>query len=186
MGCEKSRRARGALVAGSGKNCRWFFAATFEGGKNMLELAVRKESHLEGENFVQRKAGKCILVIEDDAALRQSLAEQLQLHEEFEVDEAADGAEALRAVKQGHHDLILLDVHLPDMDGREVCKLIRRSGVLTPVIMLTSVTSMDTVTESIGYGATDYVAKPFTIKKLLGTIEKYTVHAAEGASAEEE
>ena len=52
--------------------------------------------------------------------------------------------------------------------------------------MLTSVTSLDTVTEAIGYGATDYVAKPFTIKKRLGTIEKYTIHAAAEASSEDD
>jgi len=51
------------------------------------------------------------------------------------------------------------------------------------VIMLTSVTSLDTVTEAIGFGATDYVAKPFTIKKLLGTIEKYTIHSGAGSAS---
>jgi two-component system response regulator AtoC len=81
-----------------------------------------------------------------------------------------------------------MDIRMPVLDGLEALQQMRQDvrTQTTPVIMLTSVTSMDTVTESIGYGATDYVAKPFTIKKLLGTIEKYTVHAAEGASAEEE
>ena len=119
---------------------------------------------------MESKPGKCILVIEDDSALRQSLAEQLQLHEEFEVDEAGDGAEALEVVKKGHHDLILLDVHLPDMDGREVCKLIRRAGILTPVIMLTGATSEVDTIFGLDSGANDYVTKPFKLGVLLARI----------------
>lgn len=136
----------------------------------MLEVNDTKKGRSQGERFVQTKAGKRILVIEDDEALRQSLAEQLQLHEEFEVDEAADGAEALRAVKQGRHDLILLDVHLPDMDGREVCKLIRRLGVLTPVIMLTGADSEVDTIFGLDSGANDYVTKPFKLGVLLARI----------------
>ncbi|MEW5703979.1 MAG: response regulator transcription factor [Pseudomonadota bacterium] len=116
------------------------------------------------------KSTKRILVVEDDAALRQSLAEQLRLHEEFEVDEAGDGAAGLDVVKRGHHDLILLDVHLPDMDGREVCKLIRRSGVLTPVIMLTGADSEVDTIFGLDSGANDYVTKPFKLGVLLARI----------------
>lgn len=119
---------------------------------------------------MQTQGGKHILVIEDDAALRKSLAEQLELHEEFTVDEAGDGAQALAAVKHGHHDLILLDVHLPDMDGREVCKLIRRAGVLTPVIMLTGADSEVDTIFGLDSGANDYVTKPFKLGVLLARI----------------
>ncbi len=119
---------------------------------------------------METKPGKCILVIEDDSALRQSLAEQLQLHEEFEVDEAGDGAQGLEVVKKGHHDLILLDVHLPDMDGREVCKLIRRAGILTPVIMLTGANSEVDTIFGLDSGANDYVTKPFKLGVLLARI----------------
>ena len=75
-------------------------------------------------------AGRKILIVDDDAALRHSLAEQLQLHEEFAVAEAETGAQALDITKQEHFEVILLDVGLPDMDGRELCRLMRRSGVL--------------------------------------------------------
>lgn len=71
-------------------------------------------------------AAKRILLIDDDAALRQTLAEQLSLHEEFEVVEAETGAKALDEVKNGRFDLVILDIGLPDFDGREVCRLMRR------------------------------------------------------------
>ena len=82
--------------------------------------------------------GKRILMVDDDEALRASLAEQLQLHEEFETTTAGTAAEALEIIKQDYFDVVLLDVGLPDMDGRECCRLMRRSGMKAPVIMLTA------------------------------------------------
>src|SRR5262245_47214592 len=73
-------------------------------------------------------AGKKILLVDDDQALRQSLDEQLQLHEAFVTAEAATGGTALDLCKNDRFDAILLDVGLPDMDGREVCRLLRRNG----------------------------------------------------------
>src|SRR5690348_5581755 len=91
-------------------------------------------------------AGRRILIVDDDAALRHSLAEQLQLHEEFQAEEAETGAVALEAAKQHRFDAILLDVGLPDMDGRELCRLMRRGGVRAPILMLTGADSdADTV-----------------------------------------
>ena len=81
--------------------------------------------------------GRKILLVDDDVALRHSLAEQLRLHEEFLPEEAEDGAKALALVGQQYFDAILLDVGLPDMDGRELCRLMRRSGVRAPIVMLT-------------------------------------------------
>ena len=86
-------------------------------------------------------AQKTILIVDDDQALRQSLAEQLHMYEEFAASEAATGRAALDAVKTGRFDLILLDIGLPDMDGREICKLLRRSGIAVPIIMLTAADS---------------------------------------------
>src|SRR6185437_772499 len=77
--------------------------------------------------------GRKILIVDDDAPLRHSLAEQLQLHEEFSAAEAENGATALDLAKQEHFDAILLDVGLPDMDGRELCRLMRRAGVRAPL-----------------------------------------------------
>lgn len=76
-----------------------------------------------------------------------------------------------------------MDIRMPVMDGLEALRHIRLDVRLEemPVIMLTSVTSLDTVTDAIGQGATDYVAKPFTIQKLLATIEKYTEQTPEAS-----
>ncbi|MEQ8250374.1 MAG: response regulator transcription factor [Oceanibaculum nanhaiense] len=114
--------------------------------------------------------GKKILLVEDEDLLRQSLAEQLQLHEEFTTIEAADGAEALARAKTEQFDLVLLDVGLPDMDGREVCRLLRRGGLKSPIIMLTgAVSDADTIL-GLDSGANDYVTKPFRLNVLLARI----------------
>ena len=81
--------------------------------------------------------GKSLLLVDDDDALRESLRDQLQLHEEFAIEEANNGSAALDIAKDSNHDLVILDVGLPDMDGREVCRLMRRAGVNAPIIMLT-------------------------------------------------
>ena len=110
---------------------------------------------------------KRVLIVDDDSALRQSLAEQLQLHEEFDIGEARTGGEALERVKAQRYDLILLDVGLPDMDGREVCKVMRRGGQKMPIIMLTAAdTDADTIL-GLESGANDYITKPFRLGVLL-------------------
>ena len=110
---------------------------------------------------------KRILIIDDDEALRRSLAEQLHLHEEFAIDEAATGGAGLEAVKQQRYDLVLLDVGLPDSDGRELCKVMRRVGCKMPIIMLTAAsTDADTIL-GLESGANDYIAKPFRLGILL-------------------
>ncbi len=114
--------------------------------------------------------GQTILLVDDDDALRQALAEQLRLHEEFVVVEAVTGAAALDAVKKQRFDLIILDVGLPDMDGRELCKLLRRSGVKVPVLMLTGADSEADTILGLDSGANDYVPKPFKLGVLLARI----------------
>jgi DNA-binding response OmpR family regulator len=113
---------------------------------------------------------KKVLVVDDDDSLRQSLAEQLRLFEEFVVVEAATGGTALEAAKADHFDVLLLDVGLPDMDGREVCRLLRRAGSTVPIIMLTGAdTDADTIL-GLDSGANDYIAKPFRFGVLLARI----------------
>jgi DNA-binding response OmpR family regulator len=115
-------------------------------------------------------AEKSILLVDDDTSLRQSLAEQFQLHQEFATDEAACGKAALEEVKKRHFDIILLDVGLPDIDGREVCRLMRRAGVAAPIIMLTGADSEADTILGLDSGANDYVTKPFKIGVLLARI----------------
>ncbi len=113
---------------------------------------------------------KKILLVDDDDALRQSLSEQLQLHEEFITIEADNGADALSLAKGEYFDAILLDVGLPDMDGREVCRLMRRGGVKSPVIMLTAAESDADTILGLDAGANDYVTKPFRLGVLLARL----------------
>ncbi len=114
--------------------------------------------------------GKKILLVDDDDTLRQSLAEQLQLHEEFATYGTGTAKDALETLKQEYFDVILLDVGLPDMDGREACRLMRRSGVKSPIIMLTaSDTDADTIL-GLDAGANDYVTKPFRLGVLLARL----------------
>ncbi len=115
-------------------------------------------------------AGKKILLVDDDDALRQSLTEQLQLHEEFATVEADTGTKALDLAKAEYFDAILLDVGLPDMDGREVCRLLRRNGVKSPVIMLTAANSDADTILALDSGANDYVTKPFRLGVLLARL----------------
>ncbi len=115
-------------------------------------------------------SGRKILVVDDDDALRASLGDQLQLHEEFTSVNAATGAEALEVTKTEYFDAIILDVGLPDMDGREVCRLMRRNGVKAPIIMLTGqVTDADQIL-GLDAGANDYVTKPFRLNVLLARL----------------
>src|SRR5215467_10301857 len=80
------------------------------------------------------RAVRRILIVDDDAALRQSLAEQLELHGEFASVECDAAGAALTTLETERFDAILLDVGLPDMDGRELCRLIRRGGVRVPIV----------------------------------------------------
>jgi DNA-binding response OmpR family regulator len=114
--------------------------------------------------------GRKILIVDDDADLRHALAEQLSLHEEFLTDEADTGAIALERVGQQYFDVILLDVGLPDMDGRELCRLMRRSGVRAPILMLTGADSDADAILGLDSGANDYITKPFKLSVLLARL----------------
>ncbi len=113
---------------------------------------------------------KKILLVDDDDTLRGSLAEQLELLEEFSTSEAPTASEALAKAKDTYFDCILLDVGLPDMDGRDLCRLMRRSGVRSPIIMLTAVDTDADAILGLDSGANDYVTKPFRLGVLLARI----------------
>ena len=113
---------------------------------------------------------KQVLIVDDDAALRSSLAEQLELHEGFVALEAGTGDKALELVKEHHFEVILMDVGLPDTDGRDLCRLMRRQGVKTPVIMLTAHDSDADTILGLDSGANDYIPKPFRLGVLLARV----------------
>jgi len=110
---------------------------------------------------------KRILLVDDDDELRTTLLEQLALHEEFEPLEASTASQGIELARQGSADLILLDVGLPDIDGREACRMMRKAGVKVPIVMLTGAdTDADTIL-GLESGANDYVTKPFRFGVLL-------------------
>ena len=114
--------------------------------------------------------GRKILIVDDDVPLRHSLAEQLQLHEEFVPEEVGTAGEALDIAKEHYFDAILLDVGLPDMDGRELCRLMRRGGVRAPILMLTGADSDADTILGLDSGANDYITKPFRLNVLLARL----------------
>jgi DNA-binding response OmpR family regulator len=113
---------------------------------------------------------KTILVVDDDADLRSLLREQLELHQEFAAEEAATAAEGLRLAREARPDLVLLDVELPDMDGREALKLMRTAGLSAPVVMLTAAAGESDTILGLDSGANAYVTKPFKFNVLLAHI----------------
>ncbi len=114
-----------------------------------------------------------ILLVDDEVDLRDVLAEQLKVHDAFETDVAGDGAGALQMAKTGRYDAILLDVGLPDMDGREVCKALRRAGVACPIIKLTAMDGDSDTILGLDSGANDYISKPFKLPVLLARLRAH-------------
>ena len=113
---------------------------------------------------------RTILIVDDEDDLRESLSDQLSVHEEFLVHQAPTAAAGQEIAKNEHIDLILLDVGLPDMDGRECCKLLRKNGFKGPVVMLTGQDSDADMILGLDAGANDYVTKPFRFAVLLARI----------------
>jgi DNA-binding response OmpR family regulator len=116
---------------------------------------------------------KKIIIIDDDDMLRDTLKEQFSFHEEFAVSDASTATAGVKAVKADHADLVILDVNLPDMDGREACKIMRRNGYKGPVIMLTGQSSDSDTILGLDSGANDYVTKPFRFAVLLARIRAH-------------
>ncbi|KQT61764.1 MULTISPECIES: response regulator transcription factor [unclassified Aureimonas] len=115
-------------------------------------------------------SARSILIVDDDVDLRQTLAEQLSLHEEFTVFQEPTATKGIAAARAGLIDLVVMDVGLPDMDGREGVKILRKSGFKAPIIILTGQdTDADTIL-GLEAGANDYVVKPFRFAVLLARI----------------
>ena len=110
-----------------------------------------------------------ILVIDDEQAIRKALKEILSF-EGFTVDEAADGVEGLKKIKEGSHDCILCDIKMPKMDGLEVLTAAREAKPDTPFILISGHGTIETAVEAVKNGAFDYIAKPPDLNRLLITI----------------
>jgi DNA-binding response OmpR family regulator len=123
--------------------------------------------------FGDMHAARKILIVDDDAALRQSLAEQLGRDGEFISTECGCAAEALETIGRERFDAILLDVGLPDMDGRELCRKLRSEAVGVPILMLTAADSDGDTVLGLEAGANDYVTKPFRLNVLLARLRAH-------------
>lgn len=110
-----------------------------------------------------------ILVIDDEQAIRKALKEILTF-EGFTVDEAADGAEGLKKIKEGNHNVILCDIKMPKMDGLEVLAATREAKPDTPFILISGHGTIETAVEAVKNGAFDYISKPPDLNRLLITI----------------
>jgi DNA-binding response OmpR family regulator len=113
-----------------------------------------------------------ILIVDDDRSLREELAAQLQVDGEFTADEAASVREAEEKIRANEQrfDAMILDVTLPDGDGRDLCAALRRQGLRMPIIMLTGSDEESDVVRGLESGANDYIAKPFRLNELLARL----------------
>ena len=110
-----------------------------------------------------------ILVIDDERAIRKALNEILTF-EGYTVDEAADGAEGAKKIKEGNYDCILCDVKMPKMDGMEVLQLSKQEKPDTPFIVISGHGTIETAVDAVKKGAYDYISKPPDLNRLLITI----------------
>lgn len=110
-----------------------------------------------------------ILLVEDNAQLSKALVTLLKRNS-YLTDSAYDGEEALRYIKEYQYDVIILDIMLPKVNGLEVLKQARNSGIKTPIIMLTAKSTIEDKILGLDYGADDYLSKPFNTEELLARI----------------
>jgi DNA-binding response OmpR family regulator len=111
-----------------------------------------------------------LLLVEDDERVRRFVIRGLEA-EGYSVSFAGDGPEALDRARAESYDVLILDVMLPGMDGREVCRRLRTRQVETPILMLTALDHTECKVEALRGGADDYLTKPFDFEELLARIE---------------
>jgi two-component system copper resistance phosphate regulon response regulator CusR len=111
-----------------------------------------------------------LLVIEDDRTVGQYVRRGLA-EAGFQVDLVVDGAEGLRVASEGHYDVVVLDLRLPTLEGREVLRTLRDRGNPVPVLVLTAQDTVDFKVQALRMGADDYVTKPFALEELLARVE---------------
>ena len=123
-----------------------------------------------------------ILVVDDERAVRESLRRALEL-EGYEIELAEDGRAALSRLEdeEGQPDAVILDVLMPGVDGLEVCRRLRRTGIRVPVLMLTARDEVENRVAGLDAGADDYVTKPFALEELLARIRALLRRTTDGA-----
>ncbi|MBS0469932.1 MAG: response regulator transcription factor [Proteobacteria bacterium] len=118
-------------------------------------------------------SAKRVLLADDDAMLRASLAEQLASEGLYTIVEASNCADAKARAQEGLYEFMILDVSMPDGDGRELCRDLRDSGVTAPIILLTAADSDDDTIRGLKSGANDYVTKPFRFAVLMARVHAH-------------
>jgi DNA-binding response OmpR family regulator len=126
---------------------------------------------------------RTILIVDENAALRRSLAEQLELHAEFASRQCDTGAAALRLIQEDDFDAVLLGDPLSDIDGHELCRRLRRSGLRGPIVMLATAAGATDRDRALTAGASDYVTKPFRVGDLLARLRAQLRHGNGGDDA---
>lgn len=116
--------------------------------------------------------GQRVLIIEDDPVLMRGLKDNFSA-KGFVVETAADGETGLERVLSGAHDVILLDIMLPKVNGFEICRAARESGSDAPIIMLTARGQEEDIILGLNLGADDYVVKPFRIRELMARVNAF-------------
>ena len=111
-----------------------------------------------------------LLIVDDEADLRDTLSEQLKLTGDFDVSTVGTASSAIEAVRSDRIDLVIMDVGLPDIDGREAVRVMRRNGFRAPILMLTGHTEDADTIQGLEAGANDYIIKPFRFAVLLARI----------------
>ena len=124
--------------------------------------------------------GERILVVDDEPFIRDLLSAALRF-EGFDVEVAASGREALQLAQPGRYDLVMLDVMMPDLEGTEVCRRLRDSGVAVPVVFLTARDSTEDKVLGLGM-ADDYVTKPFSLEELVARVRAVLRRAGHDSS----
>ena len=114
-----------------------------------------------------------ILIVDDDPDLREELVDQLNGQDDLRAHGVGGGREGMAAALEGKAGLILLDVSLPDADGRTLCREMREAGVRTPIVMLTGEVDDHVTIDALEAGANDYVTKPFKFNVLLARIRAH-------------
>jgi len=110
-----------------------------------------------------------IAIVDDDGAIRTALGRALRM-ENYDVELFEDGLSALKSIQLRAPDAIVLDLQLPDIDGLEICRRIRRAGDATPILMLTARDAVNDRVEGLDEGADDYLVKPFDLAELLARL----------------
>src|SRR5215470_5267892 len=109
-----------------------------------------------------------VLVVDDDPAVRSAVARALRV--DYEVGEAVDGADALAQHAASPSDAIVLDLLMPEINGLEVCRSLRRRGDPVPVLVVTARDAVDDRVEGLDAGADDYLVKPFAVEELRARV----------------